>query len=362
MKKVIYINASAFFLLVLAAVYITDKLNPSFITTAPYQFIEKFFSQWSLALSAAGTIILALMLFFNIYENRRREELQNRQAIYALHDEIHWNMRPIITIRFDISERLSYINEHHVKPSEPAPFQLLETRVFDELRNQGQLHLLESLRMDAVFCYGIIDTYNRDGRFKPNHLEILTTLHERLDKLIRNLEANFKFLPKYVRYDNKEDKENKLPKENEFEKENNEKNVESTKEEKDIMSYLIAETKLKLRNLKVTLLGLSILLILFIAWVTYNYWTGNYGNVSHVTSLLIGGLFYSFCGALITTYFTFSKNTTIAKMSIAKSDGNPTFFYELMKFKLATRVGLSFITFGFLVQASAIIINDVLSL
>jgi len=203
-KKILYIGACIFLLIVLGAIYVTMQLNPSLITSNPYQFIERFFSQWSLALSAAGTIILALSLFFNIYENRRREELQNRQAIHALHNEIHWNLRPIITLRFDISEMLRYVDEHHVMPSEPAPFQLLETRVFDEMRSKGQLHLLESLRMDVVFCYGLIDMYNRDGCFKPKHLEILTMLYERLDKVIRSLEAKFKFLPRYVKYEDSE--------------------------------------------------------------------------------------------------------------------------------------------------------------
>jgi len=55
-----------------------------------------------------------------------------------------------------------------------------------------------------VFCYGLIDMYNRDGCFKPKHLEILTMLYERLDKVIRSLEAKFKFLPRYVKYEDSE--------------------------------------------------------------------------------------------------------------------------------------------------------------
>jgi hypothetical protein len=200
-KKGLYVGVGIFLLLVLVAIYITDRLNPSLIISDPYRFIEKFFSQWSLALSAAGTIILALTIFSHIYENRRREERDNRQAIYALHDEIHWNLRPIITLRFAISERLRYQEEHNVILTEEAPFQLLDSRVFQDMRSRGQLYLLENLRMDVVFCYTLIDMYNKDGRFKPKHLELLATLYEELDKAIRNLEAKFKFLPHYVKYE-----------------------------------------------------------------------------------------------------------------------------------------------------------------
>jgi hypothetical protein len=203
-KKYLYIGIGVFLVIVFLAAGTTAEFKLSNVTSDVYGYIEKFFSQWSLALGAAGTVILAISVFLFIYENRRREEREKQQAIHALHDEIHWNLRPIITLRFDISEMLRYIEEHHVAPSELAPFQSLETRVFDEMRSRGQLHLLEDLRMDVVFCYGLIDMYNRDEGFKPKHLDILTTLHERLDKVIRDLEAKYKFLPRYVKYEDSE--------------------------------------------------------------------------------------------------------------------------------------------------------------
>jgi hypothetical protein len=94
---------------------------------------------------------------------------------------------------------LRYIEEHHMTPSEPPPFELLDTRVFDDMRSRGQLHLLDDIRMDVVFCYTLIRKYNMDRDYKPNHLDLLTELHKWLDKAIRDLEAKFKFLPHYVR-------------------------------------------------------------------------------------------------------------------------------------------------------------------
>jgi len=204
-KKILYIAIGVFLILVAGAIYVTTKLNPSLISTDPYRFIETFFNQWSSALGAAGTIILAISVFLVIYENRRREERGKEQAIHALHNEIHWNLRPIITLRYNISEWLNRVKEARTISPEPEDlYQPIETRVFDDMRSRGQLHWLEELRMDIVFCYGLIDTYNLDRSFKHKHLELLMTLHDRLDKTIRALEAKFKFLPRYVKYNTSE--------------------------------------------------------------------------------------------------------------------------------------------------------------
>lgn len=169
-KKYIFIAIGAFVAIVALAIGVSARFNVSNITADPYAFIEKFFNQWSLALSAAGTVILALSVFSFIYENRRREQKEKQQAIHALHDEIHWNLIHIIMLRFRISERLRYIEEHCVMPTEPeAPFELLDTRVFDDMRSRGQLHWLEDIRMNIIFCYEIIGDYNMDRRFEPYH-------------------------------------------------------------------------------------------------------------------------------------------------------------------------------------------------
>jgi len=202
-KKLGFIAIGVFLIIAALAIGISARFSLSSIAGAPYTFIENFFRQWSPALAAAGTIILALSIFFFIYESRRREEREQQQAIHALHDEIHWNLHPVITLRFGISEMARYIEEHHMTPSAPPPFELLDTRVFDDMRSRGQLHLLEDIRMDVVFCYILIRKYNMDREYKPNHLELLTELHKQLHKAIRDLEAKFEFLPRYVKQKDK---------------------------------------------------------------------------------------------------------------------------------------------------------------
>lgn len=203
-KNYIFIAIGAFVVIVALAIGVSARFNVSNITADPYAFIENFFNQWSLALSGAGTVILALSVFSFIYENRRREQREKEQAIHAIHDEIHWNLTHVITLRFRISERLRYIEEHHVVPTEPeAPFELVDTRVFDDMRSRGQLYWLEDIRMDVISCYKVIRDYNMDRCFKTYHLEMLAKLHEWLDKAIRDLEAKFNFLPHYVKDKNR---------------------------------------------------------------------------------------------------------------------------------------------------------------
>jgi len=212
MKKYLYIGIGVFLFIVFLAAGTTAEFKLSNVTSDVYHYIEKFFGQWSLALSAVGTIILALSVFFFIYENRRREEREKQQSIHALHDEIHWNLTNIIRLRFQISEMLKYIDEHHTMPPE-APFELIETRVFDDMRSRGQLHWLENIRMDIIFCYQLTKDYNLDRGYKSYHLEILATLDERLEKTIRDMEAKFKFLPHYIQENSKSVAEQKTSQE-----------------------------------------------------------------------------------------------------------------------------------------------------
>lgn len=207
-KNYAVIAIVAFAVIVGLAVGVTARFSLSNITADPYTFIEDFFSQWSLALSAAGTVILALSVFSIIYENRRREQREKQQAIHALHDEIHWNMTHIITLRFGISEWLRYMKKHPMVPNQhESPFELIDTRVFDDMRSRGQLYWLEDIRMDVISCYATIRDYNMDRCFKLYHLEILAKLHEWLGKAIRDLEAKFDFLPHYVKDKNKAQQE-----------------------------------------------------------------------------------------------------------------------------------------------------------
>jgi len=207
-KKYLLIALGVFLAIVVLAVCISARFNFLSIIDEPYAFVEKFFNQWSLALSAAGTVILALSVFSFVYENRRREEREKQQAIQALHDEIHWNLTRIIKLRFELSERLRHLETYEKVPEVlKAPYELINVRVFEDMRIRGQLHWLEEIRMDVIFCYLLIHDYNRDACFKPYHLELLAELYKRYDTVIRGCEAKFKFLPHYI----KEKYESKRP-------------------------------------------------------------------------------------------------------------------------------------------------------
>jgi len=187
----------AFVVMVTLAIGISARFSVSNIVSEPYFFVEQFFNQWSPALSAFGTIILAISVFSFIYVSQRHEEREEKQAIHALHDEILWNLNNIITLRFQISEWQKHIQEKHTIT--PGPFELLDTRVFDDLKSRGQLHLLEDIRMDTIFCYKLIRDYNMDTEFQRNHLKLLSILNDCLDQVIKNLERKFKFLPHYIK-------------------------------------------------------------------------------------------------------------------------------------------------------------------
>jgi len=199
MKKYVFVGIGIFFVIVLLAVCISARFSLTNITADPYKFIEGFFDRWSPALAAAGTIIVAVLAGLSFYESRRSEERDREQAIHALHDEIHSNLTDIIGLRFRISEQLRVMDEHRVVDPESMPFQLVDTAVFDSMKNHGQLHWLQEMRMNVIFCYKVIQGYNQAGVFKPHHLDILATINDCMKEAIRALEAKFKFLPRYVR-------------------------------------------------------------------------------------------------------------------------------------------------------------------
>lgn len=198
-KKYIFIAIGVFVAIVVLAIGISARFSLSNITADPYAFIENFFSQWSPALAAASTIIVAVMVFWTIYNSRRGQEKEKQRVIHALHDELSSNMSDIIVLRFRISEKFRKIEESHIIDTKDAPFQPIDTTVFDTMKNAGQLQWLQDRHLHIIFCYKLIKRYNIDGCFRPSHLDLLEQVSERLINLIRDLEANFKFLPQYAK-------------------------------------------------------------------------------------------------------------------------------------------------------------------
>lgn len=198
-KKYLSIAIGAFLVIVILTIGISAKFSLLNITANPYQFIEDFFNQWSPALGAASTVILAVLVLWTMYDNRRSQEREKERAIHALHDEIHSNLIDIIRLRFRISEKVKQETDTGLIFTQDQPFQVIDTAVFDSMKNGGQLHWLRDIRMHVIFCYKLIKQYNQDAAFKPYHLELLATAYEGLGKATRDLEKNFNFLPHYLK-------------------------------------------------------------------------------------------------------------------------------------------------------------------
>lgn len=205
-KGLIWIALGVFVAIAFVTIGISARFSLSNITANPYEFIEEFFSQWSPALAAAGTVILAISIFSFVYENRRREERERQQAIHALHDEILSILTDLTEICFGISRRLEEHGEKAFmglsRPMQEHFFPQTDTFVFDSMKNAGQQHWLQEMRMDIVYCYRLVRMYNRSAVSEIPNLDLLvplpTEIHERLDKAIRDLEAKFEFLPHYM--------------------------------------------------------------------------------------------------------------------------------------------------------------------
>lgn len=132
------------------------------------------------------------------------------------------------------------------------------------------------------------------------------------------------------------------------------------KSEKETMDRLIAETRDKLNKYRVMLAVMSFGLFVIVAYMTYTYWINP--NISHLTSMVIGGQFYTVIGAVFTIFGALSKTSTIALMSMTRWDSNNRLFYELMKSRMSAIIGISFVGGGFLIQAIAILINETIGL
>lgn len=134
------------------------------------------------------------------------------------------------------------------------------------------------------------------------------------------------------------------------------------KKENEIMNDLVILAKPRLRRVKNYFIFSLILIFVIISWVTYQYWVGNYGNISHVTTLIIAGQLFTLYGAAITAAGVTYKTERAALMSITRRNANPVLFYELMRTKFLTTWGFRFLIFGFLIQASSMILNEAIGI
>jgi uncharacterized membrane protein len=188
-----------FVILVIFAALITLKFNLSSMDI--YTFIDSYFGQWSEALVAFGTMLLALVTFLTIRESRFKEQLEKeterQQSIMALYDELHYNLGRLngtisddeIDSRIETSKGV--VSWNSVKELK------LSTETFDGLLSSGQLYLLGEIRIDVIMWYQFAKDYNRNA-YDPIAVEyMIDDLHNNLEELIIELESQFKFLPKH---------------------------------------------------------------------------------------------------------------------------------------------------------------------
>ena len=133
-----------------------------------------------------------------------------------------------------------------------------------------------------------------------------------------------------------------------------------SKSERETMDQMVKKTKNELNKYKSVIAVTSSAVFIIIAYMTYIYWMNP--NVAHLTSIIIGGQLFIVVGAAVSLKGAISSPSTIALMSMTRWDGNPSLFLGLMKSRLAAITGISFIGFGFLVQAVAMLVNEVIGI
>jgi len=198
-KKYLYTIVIVLLFVFALSVLISTKFNISNITVDPYDFINSYLRLWTPALSATGTLFIAVLAIIILYQIRRSQEREKEYAIRALHDEISINLSNIFPLRFRIEQSLEGlsdpVDEKLSMEERNALFEHIDSEVFENLKNSGQLHFLSDLRMEIISCYKFIREYNRDQYFKLNHPKLLAKIQKQLESVLKNLEANYSFLP-----------------------------------------------------------------------------------------------------------------------------------------------------------------------
>lgn len=193
-KKYLYIGIGIFIVIVLLAVGITSEFKPSNITGNFYAFVEKFFSQWSPALAAAGTLIVAVVAFMTIYENRRSQRLATYERYFSQVEEWTENERQFLlnlhlrvasqTTKVSLHELARYagLGGHRKALAKLAVNKLGDSALKEKLNEYTQLYLqiLEAIKSKDY------ETIRRLSGNMPSNLDnILSTVGELRDKMVK---------------------------------------------------------------------------------------------------------------------------------------------------------------------------------
>ena len=200
-KKYYYIIIAVIVLLLALAVALSAEFKFSNITSDPYGFIVRFLELWAPAVGAIGTIIVAIVIIIVLNYIRRIQEREKEQSIHALHDEININLSIIKPLRHRIETTLEpYSTEARLgllEQDRQSLFELIDTTVFDNMKNSGNLRWLDSARPNIISCYTLIKRYNRDQYYQESHPSLLSKIYTQLQNAQKNLEDTFDFLPNY---------------------------------------------------------------------------------------------------------------------------------------------------------------------
>ena len=202
-KKYLYAIIGVIVVLLALAVALCAEFSMTKITADPYGFMVRFLELWAPAVGAAATIIVAIIIILVLNYIRRTQEREKEQSIYALHDEIDINLSLVMPLRHRIEKTLEpYSTEIRLGLS-PQDRQLLfeniDTTVFDNMKNAGNLRWLGSMRIEIISCYTLIKRYNGNQSFQEGHPLLLSKIQTQLQRAQKNLEETFEFLPHYTR-------------------------------------------------------------------------------------------------------------------------------------------------------------------
>jgi hypothetical protein len=202
-KRSFYIIIAVLVVLFLLAIALSSEFSLSNITADPYGFITRFMEIWAPAAGAIGTVIVAIVIIFLLSYIRQSQEKDKDQSIYALHDEIDINLSVIKTLRHRIENTLEpYSTEFRLGLSAQDRhllFENIDTTVFDNMKNAGNLRWLDTARKDVISCYTLIRRYNADQSFQESHPPLLSKILTQLQHTQKRLESTFDFLPAYPR-------------------------------------------------------------------------------------------------------------------------------------------------------------------